>query len=43
MVLLVYVEESGDLTQQALAFARTLGEPLHASCAAASRSPSPES
>jgi electron transfer flavoprotein alpha subunit len=27
---LVYVEESGDLTQQTLAFARGLGEPLHA-------------
>jgi len=29
-VVVVYVEEPGDLTQQALAFARTLGEPLHA-------------
>ena len=27
---MVYVEEPGDLTQQALAFARALGEPLHA-------------
>jgi len=27
---LVYVEEPGDLTQQTLAFARGLGEPLHA-------------
>jgi electron transfer flavoprotein alpha subunit len=30
MATLVYVEEPGDLTQQALAFARGLGEPLHA-------------
>jgi electron transfer flavoprotein alpha subunit len=29
-VILVYLEEPGDLTQQALAFARGLGEPLHA-------------
>ena len=29
-MVVVYVEEPGDLTQQALAFARTLGEPLHA-------------
>jgi len=29
-VIFVYVEEPGDLTQQALAFARALGEPLHA-------------
>jgi len=29
-VILVYVEEPGELTQQALAFARGLGEPLHA-------------
>jgi len=29
-VVVVYVEEPGDLTQQALAFARALGEPLHA-------------
>ncbi len=29
-MILVYVEEPGDLTQQALAFARRLGEPLHA-------------
>jgi electron transfer flavoprotein alpha subunit len=28
-VILVYVEDAGELTQQALAFARTLGEPLH--------------
>jgi electron transfer flavoprotein alpha subunit len=30
MATLVYVEEPGDLTQQTLAFARGLGEPLHA-------------
>ena len=30
MATLVYVEEPGDLTQQTLAFARTLGEPLEA-------------
>ena len=29
-MVVVYVEEPGDLTQQALAFARALGEPLHA-------------
>ncbi len=29
-MVLVYVEEPGDLTQQTLAFARMLGEPLHA-------------
>jgi electron transfer flavoprotein alpha subunit len=29
-VVVVYVEETGDLTQQTLAFARGLGEPLHA-------------
>jgi electron transfer flavoprotein alpha subunit len=29
-VVIVYVEEPGELTQQALAFARGLGEPLHA-------------
>jgi len=29
-VVVVYVEEPGELTQQALAFARGLGEPLHA-------------
>ena len=29
-MILVYVEEPGELTQQALAFARGLGEPLHA-------------
>jgi len=29
-VVVVYVEEAGELTQQALAFARGLGEPLHA-------------
>jgi len=29
-VIVVYVEEPGELTQQALAFARGLGEPLHA-------------
>jgi electron transfer flavoprotein alpha subunit len=29
-MILVYVEGPGDLTQQALAFARSLGEPLHA-------------
>ena len=29
-MIFVYVEEPGDLTQQALAFARALGEPLHA-------------
>ncbi len=29
-MVVVYVEEPGDLTQQALAFARSLGEPLHA-------------
>jgi len=29
-VIVVYVEEPGDLTQQALAFARAFGEPLHA-------------
>ena len=31
-MVLVFVEEPGDLTQQALAFARTLGEPLDALC-----------
>ena len=31
-MVLVFVEEPGDLTQQALAFARTLGEPLDAFC-----------
>jgi electron transfer flavoprotein alpha subunit len=30
MATLVYVEEPGELTQQALAFARGLGDPLHA-------------
>ena len=30
MTVLVSVDEPGDLTQQALAFARTLGEPLSA-------------
>ena len=29
-MVVVYVEEPGDLTQQALAFACALGEPLHA-------------
>jgi electron transfer flavoprotein alpha subunit len=29
-VVIVYIEEPGELTQQALAFARGLGEPLHA-------------
>jgi len=29
-VIVVYVEEPGDLTQQTLAFARALGEPMHA-------------
>lgn len=33
MTALVYVEEPGELTQQALAFARSLGEPLEAVCA----------
>ena len=33
MSVLVYVEEPGELTQQALAFARSLGEPLEAVCA----------
>jgi electron transfer flavoprotein alpha subunit len=31
-VILLYVEEPGDLTQQALAFARSLGEPVQALC-----------
>jgi electron transfer flavoprotein alpha subunit len=31
-MVLVYVEEPGELTQQALAFAGLLGEPLHAVC-----------
>ena len=30
MAVLAFVEEPGDLTHQAFAFARTLGEPLHA-------------
>lgn len=32
MSVLVWVEEPGELTQQALAFARSLGEPLEAVC-----------
>ena len=32
-MVLVFVEEPGELTQQALAFAGLLGEPLHAVCA----------
>jgi electron transfer flavoprotein alpha subunit len=31
--VLLYVEEPGELTQQALAFGRRLGEPIHAYCA----------
>ena len=31
-MVIVYVEEPGELTQQALAFAGLLGEPLHAVC-----------
>ena len=31
-MIVVFVEEPGDLTQQALAFARMLDEPLHAFC-----------
>jgi electron transfer flavoprotein alpha subunit len=33
VTVLVYVEEPGELTQQTLAFARSLGEPLEAVCA----------
>jgi electron transfer flavoprotein alpha subunit len=33
MSTLVFVESSGELTQQALTFARTLGEPVHGYCA----------
>ena len=32
-MVVVYVEQPGELTQQALAFARAFGEPLHAFCA----------
>ena len=35
MATLVYVEEPGDLAQQTLAFARSLGEPLEAYTAGA--------